>query len=64
VGFISGAGASKEYAQQKAFVARALEDEKCSICLELVADESNFQLKCGHSYHAQCIKELASTLWQ
>ena len=57
LGIISSAGANKEHAQHeearktKAFVARALENEECSICLELVTDESNFQLMCGHWYH-------------
>jgi tetratricopeptide (TPR) repeat protein len=40
------------------FVARTLEDEECAICLQIVADEIDFQLPCGHWFHRECVKQL------
>jgi hypothetical protein len=50
--------AGRRGGQKKAFTARTLDGGECSICLELVTDESNFQLPCGYWYHTQCVRDL------
>ena len=53
----SGAGAGALEGKD-VFVSRALEEEECAICLEIVTNESDFQLPCGHWYHRECVKQL------
>ena len=55
----AGAGAGAGAAEGKeVFVARTLEEEACAICLEIVTNELDFQLPCGHWYHRECVKQL------
>ena len=55
----AGAGAGASAVEGKGvFVSRALEEEECAICLEMVTNESDFQLPCGHWYHRECVTQL------
>ena len=50
----------KQQDMKRHFDTRDPEGEECSICLEPILSESNcnFQLKCGHWYHTDCVRKL------
>ena len=55
---IVDSGKMRTTRRRHSLLVRVLEAEECSTCLDLVSDESNFQLPCGHRFHRKCVKSL------